>query len=150
MITAQANSGSSDSLNMAGVKIQSVYTVGINLEDALKNPGSDADIVLRDGDVISVPMYNGTVRVMGAVLYPNSVTFTEGKKLKYYVDAAGGFDNRARKNERNGRIGQVGRDTSGMYRDSPVEEPDESHIMGRGCRSAVVYGIDRSRDNIGA
>ena len=99
MITAQANSGSRDSLNMAGVKIQSVYTVGINLEDALRNPGSDADIVLRDGDVVSVPLYNGTVRVMGAVLYPNSVTFTEGKKMKYYVDAAGGFDTRARKNK---------------------------------------------------
>lgn len=99
MIAAQANAGSTDSLNMTGVEIQSVYPVGINLEEALNNPGSDADIVLRDGDVISVPMYNGTVRVMGAVLYPNSVTFTEGKKLKYYVDAAGGFDNRARKNK---------------------------------------------------
>lgn len=99
MITAQANSGSRDSLNMAGVEIQSVYPVGINLEAALNNPGSDADIVLRDGDVISVPLYNGAVRVMGAVLYPNSVTFTEGKKLKYYVDAAGGFDTRARKNK---------------------------------------------------
>lgn len=99
MITAQANSGSRDSLNMAGAKIRSVYPVGINLEAALNNPGSDADIVLRDGDVVSVPLYNGTVRVMGAVLYPNSVTFTEGKKLKYYVDAAGGFDTRARKNK---------------------------------------------------
>ena len=99
MITAQANSGSRDSLNMAGAKIRSVYSVGINLEAALNNPGSDADIVLRDGDVVSVPLYNGTVRVMGAVLYPNSVTFTEGKKLKYYVDAAGGFDTRARKNK---------------------------------------------------
>lgn len=99
MITAQANSGSRDSLNMAGVKIRSVYPVGINLEAALNNPGSDADIVLRDGDVVSVPLYNGAVRVMGAVLYPNSVTFTEGKKLKYYVDAAGGFDTRARKNK---------------------------------------------------
>lgn len=99
MIAAQASSGSNDSLNMSGVKIQSVYPVGINLEEALENPGSDADIVLRDGDVVSVPMYNGTVRVMGAVLYPNSVTYSDGKKLKYYVDAAGGFDNRARKNK---------------------------------------------------
>ena len=99
MIAAQANAGSTDSLNMTGVEIQSVYPVGINLEEALNNPGSDADIVLRDGDVISVPMYNGTVRVMGAVLYPNSVTFNEGKKLKYYVEAAGGFDTRARKDK---------------------------------------------------
>lgn len=98
MIDAQAGN-SKDSLSMAGVELESVYPVGINLAEALRNPGSDADIVLRDGDVVSVPMYNGTVRVMGAVLYPNSVTFVEGKKLKHYVNAAGGFDIRARKNK---------------------------------------------------
>lgn len=98
MIDAQAERGDKDSLNMAGVELSSVYSVGIDLERALAAPGSDADIVLRDGDVISVPTYNGTVRVMGAVLYPNSVTFKEGKRMKYYVNAAGGYDNRARKN----------------------------------------------------
>ena len=98
MIEAQAERGDKDSLNMAGVELSSVYSVGIDLEKALAAPGSDADIVLRDGDVISVPTYNGTVRVMGAVLYPNSVTYRVGKKMKYYVNAAGGYDNRARKN----------------------------------------------------
>lgn len=87
-----------DSLSMDGIKIKDVYPVGINLSQAIANPNSDADIVLRDGDVISIPEYNGTVRVMGAVLYPNSVTFQEGKSLKQYVKSAGGFDNRARKN----------------------------------------------------
>ena len=57
----------------------------------------DLDVVLRDKDVIMVPEYNGTVRVMGAVLYPNSVTYKDGKSLRYYVKSAGGFDNRARK-----------------------------------------------------
>ena len=98
MIEAQAERGDKDSLNMAGVEQSTVYSVGIDLEKALAAPGSDADIVLRDGDVISVPTYNGTVRVMGAVLYPNSVTYRVGKKMKYYVNAAGGYDNRARKN----------------------------------------------------
>ncbi len=98
MIEAQAERGDKDSLNMAGVELSSVYSVGIDLEKALAAPGSDADIVLRDGDVISVPTYNGTVRVMGAVLYPNSVTFHAGKSMRYYVNAAGGYDNSARKN----------------------------------------------------
>ena len=96
MIDKQAGS-EQDSLSMENVKLKNVYTVGINLADALARPGSDADIVLRDGDVVSIPQYNGTVRVMGSVLYPNSVTYQEGKKLKYYVKSAGGFDNRARK-----------------------------------------------------
>ena len=54
-------------------------------------------MVLRDGDVVVVPEYNGTVRVMGSVLYPNSITYKEGKNLKYYAKASGGFDNQARK-----------------------------------------------------
>ena len=98
MIESQAGGNNRDSLSMASVDLSNVYTVGIDLENALANPGSDADIVLRDGDVISIPEYNGTVKVMGAVMYPNSVTFQPGKSLKYYTKAAGGFDNNARKN----------------------------------------------------
>lgn len=96
MIDKQAGS-ERDSLSMDGIELSDVYPVGVNLEQALANPGSAADVVLRDGDVISIPQYNGTVRVMGSVMYPNSVTFQPGKKLKYYVKSAGGFDNRARK-----------------------------------------------------
>ncbi len=98
MIESQAGGNNRDSLSMASVDLSNVYTVGIDLENALANPGSDADIVLRDGDIISIPEYNGTVKVMGAVMYPNSVTFQPGKSLKYYAKAAGGFDNNARKN----------------------------------------------------
>ncbi len=97
MIDKQAGS-ERDSLSMVGMELSNVYTVGIDLASALARPNSDTDIVLRDGDQIVIPEYNSTVRVMGAVLYPNSVTFKEGKNLKYYVKSAGGFDNRARKN----------------------------------------------------
>lgn len=96
MIDKQAGS-ERDSLSMVGIDISNVYTVGIDMAEALARPGSDADVVLRDKDVIMVPEYNGTVRVMGAVLYPNSVTYKDGKSLRYYVKSAGGFDNRARK-----------------------------------------------------
>ena len=96
MIEKQAGN-ERDSLSMAGIEMSDLYTVGINLADALANPGSNSDVVLRNGDVIMVPEYNGTVRVMGAVLYPNSVSYKDGKNLRYYVKSAGGFDNRARK-----------------------------------------------------
>lgn len=98
MIRKQAEQGSRrDTLNMGVDKIDSLYFVGIDLVSALANPGSDADVVLRDGDVITIPEYNGTVRVLGAVTYSNTVAFKKKKNLKYYVNAAGGFDNRARK-----------------------------------------------------
>lgn len=98
MIKSQNARGQADSLNIAGMDIATVYPVGIDLSKALAAPGSDADLVLRDGDQLSVPAYNGTVRVMGSVLYPNAVTFYEGKKMKYYIKSAGGYDNSARKN----------------------------------------------------
>ena len=98
MINKQKEVDELENTSLDGINLSQVYTVGINLADALARPGSDADIVLRDGDVVSIPQYNGTVRVMGSVLYPNSVTYQEGKTLKYYVKTAGGFDNRARKN----------------------------------------------------
>lgn len=81
------------------LKIPEYYPVGIELEEALKNPGGDADIVLREGDRIIVPEYTGTVKVNGEVLYPNSVGFVKGKKAKYYIDQAGGFSSNAKKSQ---------------------------------------------------
>lgn len=84
-------------VDLDGVKLQEVYSVGIRLDRAIDEPNSDFDVVLRDGDIIYVPEYNATARVLGAVLYPNTVTYTEGKCVKYYVKSSGGFDNAARK-----------------------------------------------------
>ena len=98
MVLQQARRAQRDeTMTLAGVALQDVYPVGIDLEAALANPGSDADLVLRDDDVIFIPQYNGTTRVMGAVLYPNTLTFKEGKSIKHYIKAAGGFDDKARR-----------------------------------------------------
>lgn len=78
-------------------KVGDTYYVGIELDKALANPGCEQDIILREGDKIVVPEYNGTVKVNGAVLYPNTVNFTSGKKFKYYLSQAGGFSNNANK-----------------------------------------------------
>lgn len=98
MILQQAQRAQRDeTMVLTGVSLQDVYPIGIDMETALAKPGSDADIVLRDNDVIFIPQYNGTTRVMGAVLYPNTLTFREGKSVRHYVKAAGGFDDKARK-----------------------------------------------------
>ena len=74
------------------------YPVGIELEKALAHPGSDADLVLREGDRLIVPVYNGTVKINGEVMYPNTVGYMKGKSLKYYVNQAGGYSAKAKKN----------------------------------------------------
>lgn len=85
------------SMELDSVMLEEVYTVGICLDKALAKPNSDFDVVLRNGDVICIPEYNGTTRVMGAVLYPNTITYSEGMSVKKYVKSAGGFDLNARK-----------------------------------------------------
>lgn len=78
---------------------QTTYPVGIELDKALEEPGSDADIMLRNGDKLIVPQFLNTVKVSGEVMYANTVAFKKGKKLKYYLNQAGGYNEKAnRKN----------------------------------------------------
>ncbi|MBS6656959.1 MAG: SLBB domain-containing protein [Bacteroides stercoris] len=74
-----------------------VYTVGIHLDEALKNPGSDYDMVLREGDVLFIPEYVSTVKINGAVMYPNTVLYKEGENSRYYINQAGGYASNAKK-----------------------------------------------------
>lgn len=77
--------------NLSKFNVPDEYPVGIDLELAIKNPGGDADMVLREGDRLIVPQYNGTVKVNGAVMYANTVAFEKGKRASYYIDQAGGY-----------------------------------------------------------
>lgn len=86
-----------DSLLQMKLDIGNVYPVAINLEEAMQNPGGNEDIVLRDGDHIIIPQYSNTVKVSGDVMYPNTMNYTKGKSLKYYINRAGGYGDNARK-----------------------------------------------------
>ena len=79
-----------DSTAVDSLEIGESYTVAIDMQKAMANPGSVADVILRAGDVISVPAYNSTVKVSGAVLYPNVVAYEPGKSWSYYLSNAGG------------------------------------------------------------
>lgn len=86
-----------DSISVEKLNISDTYTVGINLEKAISNPGSDFDLVLREGDVLFIPEYINTVKISGAVLYPNTVLYKRGESLRYYINQAGGYGNLAKK-----------------------------------------------------
>ena len=99
-------------IDSLGINVKNTFTVGIDLEEALANPGSDADIVLREGDVITVPEYNNTVKIDGAVMMPNTVSFKKGESVKYYISQAGGYGQNAKKSKKfiiymNGQIAEV-------------------------------------------
>ena len=120
-LAASSNNGSSvqqaaegaKKANIAKFEVPNEYPVGIDLVEAIKNPGSDADIVLREGDRLIVPQYNGTVKINGAVMYSNTVAYEKGKSVAYYVDQAGGFASDAVKHRAyiiymNGKVAKVG------------------------------------------
>ena len=106
---AQQNQG----VALEKFNIPESYPVGIELDKALANPGGDEDIILREGDRIIVPQYNGTVKINGAVMYANTVGYVAGKSVRYYIDQAGGFSSDAKKRDTyilymNGMVAKVG------------------------------------------
>ena len=109
LMRRELGEGLTDSLKL---ELDSVFTVGIDLEKALAKPGSSADIVLREGDVISVPEMTSTVKINGAVMMPNTVTYMEGENVKYYLNQAGGYSQSAKKSKKfiiymNGQVERV-------------------------------------------
>lgn len=67
------------------------YKIGINMVAALDKPGSYNDIVLQDGDIVNIPKLNNTVKISGAVLYPNTVVYDPSISVNQYIKMAGGY-----------------------------------------------------------
>lgn len=74
-----------------------VGNVAIDLQLAMAEPGSEHDIILQDGDEVIIPDQMFTVKVLGEVGFPTSLVWEEGKNIKWYVNRAGGFLEKADK-----------------------------------------------------
>ena len=101
------------------------YIVAIDLEEAMENPGSIADVLLREGDVLDVPQFSSMIKISGEVQNPISVGYVEGKSLKYYINKAGGYTDNARK-----------RKTYAIYVNGSTDE------LGRRARKAIQPGCE--------
>ena len=139
-----------DSVDLKSMDLGDIYYIGIQLDMALENPGSDYDLVLREGDKIIVPEYDNTVTISGNVLYPNTVAYKKGKKASYYINQAGGYGNRARKHSTfivhmNGTVNQVGdgeRPTPGCQIIVPAKQKHDptkvTQWLGIGSTTAAI------------
>lgn len=96
LLQLSSNKQSRDSVALSLENIKD-YSVGIDLEKALASPGSTHDVVLRDGDALYIPQLQSTVKINGAVTYPNSVTYTDGMSVGKCLSLAGGYNDIARK-----------------------------------------------------
>ena len=123
---AKRSNKGKDSIDVSSLDLGPTYEVGIELDKALKEPGSDADIVLRTGDRIVVPEYSGTVKINGEVMYPNTVSFVEGKDLEDYINQAGGWSDNSKKSK-----------TYIIYMNGTVAKADRKHKPMPGCEIVV-------------
>lgn len=88
-----------DSVNVDNLDFGQTYSVGIDLEAALADPGSEADLVLRSNDILMIPEYINTVKISGNVMYPNVVGYNSSFTVKDYVNMAGGYGYRPKRSK---------------------------------------------------
>ena len=159
-VLKMSNKGT-DSISVEKLGMSTTYTVGIDLQEALRRPGSDADMVLREGDELYVPEYVSTVKINGAVMYPNTVSFKKGEKLKYYINQAGGFGNRAKKRKvyvvyLNGTVSRLRLGSKGIEPGCEIIVPSKERsdrmgvqeILGIGTTTASLAAVIASMVNL--
>ena len=83
--------GTGRGVSSIGQITDDVFTVAIDLDKAVARPGSEYDLILREGDRIYVPEKLSTVKISGDVLYPNTVIYVPGQGVQYYINNAGGY-----------------------------------------------------------
>jgi len=114
--------------------------LGVDLERVLRDPNYRDNLVLEAGDSVNIPRYSPVVRVEGAVEAPASVTYRPGADLNYYVDAAGGYLDRADKGrtyvlQPNGQVEKRGRPQPGAV----VHVPQKENAQ-RGSTLVLILG----------
>lgn len=136
---SNTNKQSKDSIALSMANIHD-YPVGINLEKALSHPGCTEDLVLQDGDILYIPQLQSTVKISGAVTYPNSITYNKGMSVRDCLSQAGGYNDLSRKYPiviyMNGQVATT-RKTGIFFKRYPKVEP--------GCEIVVPSKSQRDR-----
>jgi protein involved in polysaccharide export with SLBB domain len=78
---------------------QPTIKIGLNMGKILENPGGNEDILLQEGDIITVPAAKKEIKITGEVLLQTEVVYKKGESLGYYINKAGGFTDNARRSK---------------------------------------------------
>ena len=130
---------SGDSVDVKKLDLGDTRYVGINLDKAIANPGSEEwDLVLRDGDRLVIPQFNNTVSISGEVMFPTTVTYKKGARLSYYINKSGGFSLKAK--ERRAFV---------VHMNGTVSRIRSSKDIQPGCEIVVPAKSKRRRITVG-
>ncbi|EON75531.1 hypothetical protein ADIS_3934 [Lunatimonas lonarensis] len=130
--------------DLGELRIRETEAVAIDLEKIMRSPGSVFDLILEEGDIISIPRQLQTVRLRGDVVYPTTVRHERESRLRYYIDRAGGFNNRANRKRTyvvyaNGEVSRT-KNFLGMRSYPAVEPGAEIFVPTKGPRIPVRPG----------
>ncbi|SEF83677.1 SLBB domain-containing protein [Algoriphagus boritolerans] len=126
------------------VKLKETEAVAIDLQKIIGNPGSEDDLILEEGDILSVPKLLQTVRMRGDVVYPTTLRHETGRGLKHYINGAGGFERRANKKQTyvvyaNGAVKRT-KGFFGIRNFPPIEPGAEVIVPTKGPRVPLRLG----------
>lgn len=86
---------SNQNLMGSGLQVDPKF-VAIDLEKIMKNPGSEIDLVLQEGDRLSIPKNSQIIEIRGQVFEPTMAVFHKNKSMKEYINTyGGGYTDRA-------------------------------------------------------
>jgi len=146
MALKMASQNTKDSISVNSLELGDNYNVGIELDKAIENPGSDYDLVLKEGDRLIIPEYDNTVKINGAVMYPNTVVYKSGEKLSYYINQAGGYADNAKKNRSfviymNGTVSKIkGSDKDAIRPGSEIIVPSKEQAQRLSVSEIISLG----------
>jgi protein involved in polysaccharide export with SLBB domain len=64
--------------------------IGVDLPSVMKRASHRDNLIMLDGDSVTIPIFSGVVNVRGAVNSPVAVAYVPDRDLDYYIGAAGG------------------------------------------------------------
>jgi len=107
--------------------------IAINYKEIEKNPLSNDNYILLEGDNIEIPVFDPLVKMSGEVLMPTQTNF-EGKLLRYYLGKSGGTTDNAKRSKifviyANGEVNQTNNGFFGILRSFPKIEAGTEIIV---------------------
>ena len=108
------------------------YQIAIDINQIMKNPGSELDLVLRDMDEIVIPKMDNRVKISGGVLRPTNIVYREGLTIGECISAAGGISEYAKRGRAyviyaNGKSNRTKH--FGLFRINPTIKPGSEIVL---------------------
>ena len=120
---------------LAELETESII-IGIDGDKLISSRGADAknNIVLKEGDIITVPKLDNTITVLGEVQQSAKLTYRPGLTVSGAIRAAGGLSDKARKSRvyvvyQNGAIKSRRSTAFGLFKVDPRLEPGATVVV---------------------